>query len=126
MELARSMFAGWTRGDWSSIAWADPEIEFSMEVDAFPDLGAYKGVEEMSLAWTRFLSAWEDFRASEPELIEQGDRVIGLYTIRARGRSSGIEVEQPVAGTFTFRNGKVARIELITREQGLRATDTEA
>jgi hypothetical protein len=51
VELLRSLFAAWKRGDWSSIAWADPEIEFSMEIDIFPDLGAYHGVQEMSRAW---------------------------------------------------------------------------
>lgn len=125
VELLRSVFAAWIHGDWSSTAWADPEIEFSMEVDVFPDLGAYQGLGEMSRAWSQFLSAWEAFRASEPELIDKGDRVIGLYTIRARGRHSGVEIEQPVAGTFTFRDGRVIRLELITREQGLRAADTE-
>jgi ketosteroid isomerase-like protein len=126
VDVVRGLFAAWTSGDWSSTAWADPQVDFVMEVDAFPDMGAYHGVEEMRHAWSGFLSAWEEFRASEPELIDRGDRVIGLYTIRARGRSSGVEVKQPVAGIFTLRDGKVVRIELVTREQGLRSAGINA
>jgi ketosteroid isomerase-like protein len=125
LELAHSLFAGWRRGEWSSVAWVDPEIEFVMGVDVFPDLGTYRGVEAMGEAWSRFLSAWEGFHASEPELIDLGDRVVGFYTIRARGKGSGAEVEEPVAGIFTFRAGKVARLELVTRERGLREAGIE-
>jgi ketosteroid isomerase-like protein len=125
LGLAHSLFAGWRRGSWSSVAWADPEIEFVMGVEVFPDLGTYRGVEAMGEAWSRFLSAWEGFHASEPELIDLGDRVVGLYTIRARGKGSGVEVEEPVAGIFTFRAGKVARLELVTRERGLREAGIE-
>jgi ketosteroid isomerase-like protein len=123
VDLVRSLFAAWTRGDWSSTAWADPSIEFVMDVEGFPDLGACQGVTEMSHAWSRFLSAWDGFYASQPELIDRGDRVIGFYTIRARGKSSGLEVNQPVAGIFTLRDAKVVRLELVRREQGLKAAE---
>jgi hypothetical protein len=49
LELAHSLFAGWRRGSWSSVEWADPEIEFVMGVEVFPDLGTYRRVE----AWAK-------------------------------------------------------------------------
>lgn len=121
VALVRALFEAWARGDWGAAEWADPEIEFAMRTEHFPDMGAYRGLDEMRHAWSRFLSAWEGFRASEPELLDCGDRVVGLYTIAARGKSSGIEIEAPVAGIFTVRDGKIVRLELVTREQGLEA-----
>jgi ketosteroid isomerase-like protein len=125
LELVRSLYAAWERGDWTSVEWADPEIEFVMEGEFFPDPGTYRGVEEMRSGWSRWLSAWDGFRASEPELIDQGDRVVALHTIHARGRSSGVEVEWPVANVFTFRAGKVVRLDLLTRELGLKEAGIE-
>jgi ketosteroid isomerase-like protein len=124
VELARSLFVPWQRGDYSSTDWADPEIEFVMG-DVFPDPGVYRGVEEMTHAWVRFFATWEGFRFDEPELVDLGGRVVGLYTIRGRGKSSGAEVEAHVANALTFRDGKVVRLELLSREAALRMVAEE-
>jgi ketosteroid isomerase-like protein len=120
LDLVRSIYADWARGDWSSAEWADPEIEFVMEGEVFPDPGVHRGVEAMGRAWYRWLEAWEDVHGSEPELIDRGDRVVALYTIHARGRSSGVELEAVVANVFTLRAGKVVRLSLLSREQALK------
>jgi ketosteroid isomerase-like protein len=125
VDLVRSLHAAWERGDYSSTEWAHPEIEFVMEGEFFPDPGSYRGVEAMIRAWSGWLGAWEGFHTSEPELIDLGDRVIAFYTIHGRGRSSGVEVEAPVANVFTFRAGEVVRLDLVTRAQGLREAGIE-
>jgi ketosteroid isomerase-like protein len=102
VEIVAELFAAWERGDYSSTGWAHPQIEFIMEGEFFPDPGAYRGVEAMTRAWLRFMSAFEGFHTDAPELIHLGDRVVGLYSIYGRGRTSGVEVEAPVANVFTF------------------------
>jgi ketosteroid isomerase-like protein len=96
-----------------------------MEGEFFPDPGAYRGVEAMTRAWLRFMSAFEGFHTDAPELIDLGDRVVGLYSIYGRGRTSGVEVEAPVANVFTFDGGRVVRLALVTREQGLKEAGIE-
>ena len=60
LDLVRSIYADWERGDWSSATWAHPDIEYVM-VDE-PGSHVYVGLAEMARAWRSFLSAWEDYR----------------------------------------------------------------
>ena len=61
VELMRSIFTSWERGDFTSSAWAHPEIEFSM-ADG-PDPGSWTGIAGMADGWSAFQSAWEGFGA---------------------------------------------------------------
>jgi ketosteroid isomerase-like protein len=125
VDVVRSLHAAWERGDYSSVDWAHDEIEFVMQADFFPEPGTYHGLAAMRRAWSGWLRAWDGFRISESGLIDLNDRVVAFYTIRARGRSSGIDVEARVANVFIFRAGKVVRLELVTRAQGLKEAGIE-
>ena len=45
VQLVRSIYEPWGRGDFRSVEWAHPEIEFVM-ADLGPASGAWKGVPE--------------------------------------------------------------------------------
>jgi ketosteroid isomerase-like protein len=112
VELVRSIYEAWERGDYSSAEWADPEIEF-VRLDG-PDPGRWTGAAGIAAA-TRFrLDAWEDFRIVGEEFRElDDDRVLVLSRLSGRGKRSGLELGQvraQGAGLFHVRAGKVARI----------------
>jgi ketosteroid isomerase-like protein len=113
VELVRSIYAVWERGEWSSVGWADPEIEFVL-VDV-PDVsGSGTGVAGMAEAWRGWLSSWEDFRAEVEEYRELDDeRVLVLAHWTGRGKTSGLELRQmrtSAATLFHIRDDKVTRI----------------
>jgi ketosteroid isomerase-like protein len=58
VELVRSIYAAWERGDYSSTEWAHPEIDFVI-ADG-PQPGHWTGVAGMAEGWRAFLSAWDD------------------------------------------------------------------
>ena len=67
--------------------------------------------------------AWEDLVDVCEELIDAGEHVISISTMRARGRSSGAEVtSRRYAGVWAIRDGKVVRVVWFpTREEALKA-----
>jgi ketosteroid isomerase-like protein len=112
LELVRSIYAGWERGDFSSAAWADPEIEFAY-ADG-PEPGHWTGVEAMSARYLEWLRGWKDFRANpERYLVVDDRRILVFVRNTGRGRTSGVEFEQrSVANFFEIRDGRVTKLVL--------------
>lgn len=112
VELVRSIYAAWERGDFSSADWADPEIEFVVADGPTPSRG--NGLAELAKVWREVLSAWEDLRAEAEEFRElDGARVLVPTQNSGRGRTSGLELGQMQtkgANIFHVRGGKVTRL----------------
>ena len=112
VEIARSIFAPWERGDYSSAEWAHPEIEF-VAADG-PTPGSWTGLVAMGGAWREALSAFEELRAEADEYRALDDeRVLVLMHFSGRGKTSGLEVgeiQMKGANLFHVRGGKVTRL----------------
>jgi ketosteroid isomerase-like protein len=111
LDLVRSIHAAWERGDYSSVEWAHPEIEFVIADGPSP--GSWTGLAGMEEGWRDFLSAWEELRIEVDEYRElDGERILVLVHFSARGKTSGLELEQMKAKgaeLFHVRGGKVTR-----------------
>jgi ketosteroid isomerase-like protein len=110
VDLVRSIYSSWERGDFSSNEWADPEIEFSFA--GGPEPASRTGLAGMAEGYRDWLRAWKDFRA-EPEeyLLVDDERVLVLVHNSGRGRASGLEIEErSVANLFLIRDGRVKAI----------------
>ena len=80
--------------------------------------GAYRGHEGLRKF---FADNDENFEVFEPELQEVrdlGDRILVFGSLHIRGRGSAVETDVPIAGIFTYRQGKLVRWEDF-RERGL-------
>ena len=122
LDLVRSIYAPWRGGDFSSVEWAHPEIEFV--IVAGPASGSWKGLPAMAEAWRSFLSIWEDYRTEVEEYRPLDDeRVLVLLRVVGRGKASGMELGEmrtKAANLFHVRDGKVTRLVLYQdRERGL-------
>jgi ketosteroid isomerase-like protein len=114
LELVRSIYATWERGDWSSVEWADPEIEFVIADGPAP--GRWTGWDGLTEGFRDFLSAWENYRAKADDFRELDDeRVLVLFHRSGRGKTSGLELAQmrsKGAALYHVRSGKVTRLVL--------------
>ena len=114
LDLVRSICAAWERGDYSSVEWEHPEINFVIADGPAP--GSWTGVAGITEGWGGFLSAWEGFHAQMDEYRElDGERVLVLGRFGGRGKTSGIDLGQTgsqVATLFHIRGGQVTRLEI--------------
>ncbi|MBA2513327.1 MAG: nuclear transport factor 2 family protein [Solirubrobacterales bacterium] len=112
LDLVRSIYTDWKRGDFKKVDWAHPEIEFAIADGPTP--GSWTGLAAMSAAWSEALSPWEGFSAEVEEYREiDAERVLVLTRNSGRGRGSGMELD-PIwtrtANLFHVREGKVTRL----------------
>jgi ketosteroid isomerase-like protein len=111
VDLVRSIYAAWERGDFSSADWAHPDVDF--EFVGGPEPGRWSGLGTMAVRFRDFLSTWEDWRVEAQDYRElDAERVLVLVSFSARGKTSGFAVEQAGArgaNLFHIRGGKVTR-----------------
>ena len=116
LDLVRSIYADWERGDFSSIDWADPEIEFVIPDGPAPGRGT--GVAALVAAWRDFLSVWEDYRyvADEFREIDDAQVLVPGHAVGGHGKASRVELGQVDRGRganlFHIRAGRVAKLVL--------------
>jgi ketosteroid isomerase-like protein len=120
LDLVRSLYAAWERGDFTSADWAHPEIEFA-RADG-PDPGVWRGVAGMAGAWRDRAGSFEGFRPEVEEYRElDGERVLVLFRVTGRGKASGLDLGQlraKGANLVHVRDGKVTRlVTYIDRER---------
>ena len=112
LDLVRSIYADWERGDFSKAEWADPEIEYVQVGGLAP--GSWTGLAGMAQAMRDWLSEWEDFRMEADEFRELDDeRVLVFSHYSGRGKTSGLEIGQVRMTATTLlhiRDGKVVRL----------------
>ena len=72
--------------------------------------------------WERWEREWEAVEILPNEYVDAGDRVVVDMRYRARGRGSGIEVDDHLFEVHTLRGGKiVSKVEFKTRSEALQA-----
>jgi ketosteroid isomerase-like protein len=112
LDLVRSIYADWERGEFGNAKWAHPQIEY-VWVDG-PSPGHWTGTTQMAEAWGDVLRAWQDFYAQAEEYRElDGERVLVTFAYRGRGRTSGLdlgELRVRAASIYYVRDGKVTRL----------------
>jgi ketosteroid isomerase-like protein len=114
LDLVRSIYATWERGEYFSGSgeWVHPEIEFV--VDGGPEPGRWTGLDGLIEGARTILNVWEDWRPEADEYRELDDeRILVFFHPSGRGKTSGLDVGDVAgkgANLFQVRGGKVTRI----------------
>jgi len=115
-EAVRRIFEAWARGDWSiGNDYLDEHAVCVVSSD-FPAFGAYFGLDGIRDYWRDFVAQWERLTFEAERLQAVGDTVLALVVQHAKGKASGIEGDLSYFMLFTFRGGKIVRMESVMGE----------
>jgi ketosteroid isomerase-like protein len=89
----------------------DPEIEYR-EDPKFPQAEVYRGRDAIVRQWREFYESFSEYRVEIEDLFGVGDKVVGVLHEIGRGMASGAPVDRRTGWVFTFRAGKVLRMEI--------------
>jgi ketosteroid isomerase-like protein len=117
-RLLRQGYDAWNRGDWT---WMEALLAPDFEVDATdrvlnPD--HYEGIEGFRRLAGEMSEVWDSWEIEPVQFIENGERVFVAHRVRARGKGSGVEVEQMYWSVWTLRDGKGVRLSLHVDREG--------
>jgi ketosteroid isomerase-like protein len=122
LDLVRSIYAAWERGDFSSVEWADPKIEYVLADGPAP--ATWTRLAGLAEGFRDYLEVWERYGVEAEEYRELDvERVLVLYRHSGRGKTSGLnlgQIQSNAAMLFHIRDGKVTRIVIYyDRERAL-------
>ena len=114
LDLVRSIYADWERGDYSDGAWAHPEIDYVfLRAAGFPPDNAH-GREEMKEAARANIEVWARIRVAADEYRElDSERVLVFDQWTGRGKRSELDMRQfapKSAHLFHVRDGMVTKL----------------
>jgi ketosteroid isomerase-like protein len=113
VELLRRAYEAFNDGDPSIfLERYDPDILLCISPD-LPETGPVLGAADVEKWFTDYFTPFgHSFRVKPHEFIDVGESVIVLGTEQAQGRRSGAEVEHDAAVVYTFRAGRIIRIDV--------------
>jgi ketosteroid isomerase-like protein len=112
VELIRQAFEAFNdRGLDASEKFFDPDIVFDLSRSPFPDAGVYRGIAGVREWFQGLADAFGDVHYDLEKVRDLGEQVAVLIRVRGRGPSSGIEVDYRFVPVFTFRGGRIIRMD---------------
>jgi ketosteroid isomerase-like protein len=107
VEQVRSWVAAINRADFEAMAEiAAPDVTYRSYLAAvMGGESSYRGHEGLRQYLRDLDEAWDWFHVDFDELRDLGDHILMLGRLRARGKASGLEVEEQMAWIHTFREG---------------------
>jgi len=98
------------------VANAEPDVELHEWPNA-PGAETHRGPDGLRKAFDSWFEIWEWMHLEIEDITDVGDRVLFTLHQRAKGRGSEIEIEITSFNVYSFRDGKVSRIQLFTERQ---------
>ncbi len=122
VEAVRGSLDAYVRGDYAA---ASAYLADDVVWKVGQELPAH-GPAAVRELWERWDSEWAELETTAEEIIDSGTSVVTAIRYRARGRVSGVEVDDLWFEVHRFRGDKcVSKVDYRTRAEALAATELE-
>jgi ketosteroid isomerase-like protein len=113
VELVKSAFETWNRGEIDAFVDYTSEDVAWLEVSGRPEGGATErvGRERLRDGLKSLFDAWQSYYIDAERIEEAGDRILAVVREVARGRASGVEIDGRWGYLITVKDGEMVRIE---------------
>ena len=113
VQLVRRGFQALREGDVEAlIPLIHPEFEATTPPGLAAEPDTYRGPEGIRRYFESFYEAMDRVRFEADDFIPVGERVVVPLTLRARGRTPGIETAQKVVQIWDIKDEKAYRVEV--------------
>jgi ketosteroid isomerase-like protein len=113
-EQMRQRYEDFNRGDLKSALqdWADDFVWQGSNSTELPGGGEHRGKDEAVKALQEAVGAWDEFKLSADEFLEEGDTVVVLA--HAEVRKGDNSAKTPVVHIWRWQGDQVKRLQILT------------
>lgn len=112
VETLRRGFDALNRGEIGGIlAFVHPDFETVVPPELSAEPSAYRGHDGVRRYFESFSDVMRDIRFNADHIWDAGDAVVVALRLTARGKETGIPVEQQVGQVWTIHDGMAVRVQ---------------
>ena len=111
IEIVRRIYGEFALRD-EGLALIDPDVVIQQDPGALGTEQTYSGHDGFVQSILDIGAVFDDMQFVTERLTAIDDRVLAIVTMTARGRESGVEVQQVVGHIWTLREGLVVHVEV--------------
>jgi ketosteroid isomerase-like protein len=125
VEIVKRGFAAFNRDGVDGILpMFHPEFEATTPPELASEPDTYRGHDGVRRWFDSFYEVMDEIRWDARDFRAVGDRVVVPFTLRARGKTTGLDFGQDAVMVWELRDGKAVRLNLFpTLEEALAAAE---
>jgi ketosteroid isomerase-like protein len=113
VEIVQRGFAAFNeRGIDGIISMIQPDFEATTPPSLASEPDTYRGPDGIRRWFDSFLEVMDEIRWEPRRFQDAGDKVVVEFTLRARGKTTGLDFGQDAVMVWELRDGKAIRLEL--------------
>jgi uncharacterized protein len=117
VEIVRRVIGAVATGDSTTVLeLVSPDIEWDFShVDTWLEDRVYRGYGGVGEFLAKWRGEWDDYRFEVEDVIDAGDKAVAFIRDEGRSKTTGMKLERRHAEVWSFRDGRVIRIEPFDR-----------